>query len=142
MSVKLRVTSGGSESPIEAEEGTSLLEALLANGYAPPSPCGGKGTCGKCKVRVSYAGGAGDGDPPSPEERDFLGADGLAGGLRLACHAKVSEGMSVVVPYPRSKARIQTMGRGTTVSAEPFVRKEVVAVREPDLEDQSSDMAR
>ena len=34
--------------PVEA--GTSLLSAQIAAGLRPDAPCGGKGTCGKCKV--------------------------------------------------------------------------------------------
>ena len=32
--------------------GTNLLQALTQAGIYPDAPCGGKGTCGKCKVRV------------------------------------------------------------------------------------------
>lgn len=30
--------------------GTSILSALISTGLHPEAPCGGKGTCGKCKV--------------------------------------------------------------------------------------------
>lgn len=33
-----------------AEAGTTVLEAEIAAGIVPDAPCGGKGTCGKCKV--------------------------------------------------------------------------------------------
>ena len=32
--------------------GTDLLQAQIAAGLRPDAPCGGKGTCGKCRVRV------------------------------------------------------------------------------------------
>jgi len=32
------------------EEGTTLLQAQIAAGLRPDAPCGGKGTCGKCRV--------------------------------------------------------------------------------------------
>ena len=35
---------------VPAEEGTTLLQAQIAAGLRPDAPCGGKGTCGKCKV--------------------------------------------------------------------------------------------
>ena len=35
---------------LEAAEGINLLEALRAANLAPDAPCGGNGTCGKCKV--------------------------------------------------------------------------------------------
>jgi uncharacterized 2Fe-2S/4Fe-4S cluster protein (DUF4445 family) len=42
--------------------------------------CGGKGTCGKCKVIA-----AGSLSPITDAERKFLTADEIAGGVRLAC---------------------------------------------------------
>ena len=39
---------GGISVPVE--EGTTLLQAQIAAGLRPDAPCGGKGTCGKCKV--------------------------------------------------------------------------------------------
>ena len=37
---------------IEAPAGANLLEVLRENGLHPDAPCGGRGTCGKCKVWV------------------------------------------------------------------------------------------
>ena len=37
------------------EEGTTLLAAQAAAGLRPDAPCGGNGTCGKCRVRVDGA---------------------------------------------------------------------------------------
>ena len=37
----------------EVEAGTNLLDALRCAGPAPDAPCGGNGTCGKCKVIVN-----------------------------------------------------------------------------------------
>ena len=37
---------------LNVQEGTGLLEALRRAGLAPDAPCGGNGTCGKCKVSV------------------------------------------------------------------------------------------
>ncbi len=38
---------------ITVETGTSVLEAMIAAGLHPDAPCGGKGTCGKCRVTVN-----------------------------------------------------------------------------------------
>lgn len=37
---------------VEVASGTTLLEAEIAAGLKPDAPCGGRGTCGKCKVRI------------------------------------------------------------------------------------------
>ena len=38
---------------LEVEEGTTLLQAEQMAGLEPDAPCGGKGTCGKCKVNIT-----------------------------------------------------------------------------------------
>lgn len=35
---------------VPVEEGMTLLQAQIAAGLLPDAPCGGKGTCGKCRV--------------------------------------------------------------------------------------------
>ena len=37
---------------VSVETGTSVLDAMIAAGLAPDAPCGGKGTCGKCRVTI------------------------------------------------------------------------------------------
>ena len=37
---------------ISVPSGTTLLLAMIAAGLSPDAPCGGKGTCGKCRVHV------------------------------------------------------------------------------------------
>lgn len=38
---------------LQVEHGTNLLAALRSAGLQPEAPCGGNGTCGKCKVNVN-----------------------------------------------------------------------------------------
>ncbi len=40
---------------VSGKTGGTLLQALQKLGYAPDAPCGGNGTCGKCKVLVDGA---------------------------------------------------------------------------------------
>ena len=54
--VKLKVHQNGRISETEAGLGEVLLHALRNNGYDIYSPCGGNGTCGKCKVLVKGEG--------------------------------------------------------------------------------------
>ncbi|MBR3949428.1 MAG: DUF4445 domain-containing protein [Oscillospiraceae bacterium] len=37
---------------VTVEEGTTVLQAQIAAGLHPDAPCGGRGTCGKCRVRI------------------------------------------------------------------------------------------
>ncbi|MCI8506716.1 MAG: DUF4445 domain-containing protein [Lachnospiraceae bacterium] len=38
---------------VEAKRGKTLLEVEIEAGFMPDAPCGGKGTCGKCKVKAN-----------------------------------------------------------------------------------------
>lgn len=60
---------------LRAEQGIVLSE-LLNN----EKPCGGRGSCGKCRVTVS-----GDVSPVSDRERELLTAEELSRGIRLSC---------------------------------------------------------
>lgn len=59
----------------------TLFDALVENGLCIESPCGGKGTCGKCKVTII----AGNLPEPSAEEYHHLSAQELASNIRLSC---------------------------------------------------------
>lgn len=72
--------------------GDKLLGALVDAGIRLPSACGGKGTCGMCRVEV-VAGG----EAPLPVETARLGRRDLAEGARLACQVTVREEMAVRV---------------------------------------------
>ena len=47
---KLYIQQGGQKRIISVETGDNLLEVLRTNGVSVDSPCGGRGTCGKCVV--------------------------------------------------------------------------------------------
>lgn len=52
----IKIISQKNESIIQIKKGYSLLDILRGNGYNVYSPCGGKGTCGKCRVHVKDEG--------------------------------------------------------------------------------------
>ncbi len=65
-----------------AEAGDSALKALRrVDPSLLDAPCGGAGTCGKCRVLVV----SGDAGTPDAEEIRRLGAPAVAEGVRLAC---------------------------------------------------------
>lgn len=53
----LFITYGNAKKTVECEKGTLLMDALRKAGTMPPSPCGGRGTCGKCVVILDDAEG-------------------------------------------------------------------------------------
>ena len=71
----------------------NLLESLRAEGCYVPAVCGGKGSCGKCAVRL-VSGSL----PISDADRACFSQLELDGGWRLACTAFPNEAVSVEIP--------------------------------------------
>ena len=46
------------EKEILVEPGTRILEAERKAKLAPDAPCGGRGKCGKCRVKIEESHGA------------------------------------------------------------------------------------
>jgi len=119
------------------EEGTIITKAADIAGITIDSPCGGKGTCGKCKVIVN----AENISPPNEAEEEFFSPDELKEGYRLACQTVVSCNMEVVVPQDsRIRAiKILSAGIGREVRLHPNISKIYVELQEQTLERQISD---
>ena len=77
---------------IEVETGSSLLATLSNSGVHLPSACGGKGSCGQCKVRVTSGGGN-----IVPTEMVHFSRKEQQAHWRLGCQVKVKEDMNIVV---------------------------------------------
>lgn len=88
---KVDVNEG--ERPLKVQGGQSLLSALIANKIFIPSACGGKGSCGYCKVEVLSGGG-----PLLPTETPFLTPVEARTGVRLACQVKVRNDIAIRIP--------------------------------------------
>lgn len=88
---KLDINAG--EKPLEVEGGQTLLACLYANEIFIPSACGGKGTCGHCKITVLSGGG-----PVLPIETPHLTRKEIRSNVRLACQVKVREDIYVRIP--------------------------------------------
>ncbi|MCP4547168.1 MAG: 2Fe-2S iron-sulfur cluster binding domain-containing protein, partial [bacterium] len=74
------------ENSFEGPAGSTVLGTLAAQKIFIPSACGGKGTCGVCKVEVHEGGGA-----MLPTETSHINRGEAREGWRLACQVKVKE---------------------------------------------------
>jgi uncharacterized 2Fe-2S/4Fe-4S cluster protein (DUF4445 family) len=79
---------------VEVPEGSKIVAAIEKSGIAFELPCGGKGICGKCRVRVLE--GA---SPPNETERKILG-EKVVGGWRLACQSKITRLSRILIERP------------------------------------------
>jgi uncharacterized 2Fe-2S/4Fe-4S cluster protein (DUF4445 family) len=138
MTHRLTVREGSRIEEIEVEAGTLLIDSLAGSkGARIEVPCGGKGLCGKCRVRLL----AGALCAPGQGEGALLSAAELGAGFRLACLARVEGDAEIEVPT-RGEASIVTAGPATPLAVDPPVRLVVVTPRESSLQDQSSDEER
>ena len=134
---KLEVVYKPFDKATRVPPGTTLFSAAHWIGLPIDSTCGGRGTCGKCKVQV-LEGGA----EITTADRKQLRPIELEAGWRLSCQAKVYQDTTVTVPELLRVPKAATMGVNRLVLLDPNVRKVFVELSEPSLEDQRSDLER
>ena len=132
----MRVKFQPSGALIEVPAHTSLLDASREAGVALESPCGGRGTCGKCRVVVS-----GDAGPLTEAERRHLSPEEIENGYRLACQAMVEDDLLVRVPEGSQVYSVSILSQGFTreVTLDPWIRRVTLYVPPATLEDQTND---
>jgi uncharacterized 2Fe-2S/4Fe-4S cluster protein (DUF4445 family) len=131
---------------IEAQEGESLLGALKRNDIFLVASCGGKGTCGKCRVRVI------SGDCESSGTGKLTKED-IANGLSLACTTVAKGDLHLEIPATSrlvvgdkiafAKAEeLQTLLASFDVTLSPVLETAELHLPAPSLDDNISDMER
>lgn len=88
--VKMTINS---DKELEVSPGENVLALLSNNSIYLPSACGGKGTCGMCKCRVTSGGGE-----ILPTEVGFFTRKQQQTQWRLGCQVKVREDIEIEVP--------------------------------------------
>lgn len=125
----LTITAGSDE---------TLMDALVRHRLSVQNVCNGKGTCGKCKVRIIEM-------VPPPTERDqkHLNGTELAAGIRLACAVIPENGMTIelddVDNLDRKEAALLGM-KAATIN--PGVEKVLLTLSKPTLADERGDWDR
>ncbi|MHC4517267.1 MAG: FAD-binding oxidoreductase [Planctomycetota bacterium] len=77
---------------ITVEGGGSVLASLVQEKIFIPSACGGRGTCGLCKLKVLEGAG-----PLLPTEEPFLDKAERDSNVRLSCQVKVRNDLRIAV---------------------------------------------
>ena len=133
---------------IDVAVGSELLDAARKAGVDIDSPCGGKGTCGKCLVRIT------SGDVDS-DNLGILPESVVIDGYVLACKSKVLD-VDVVVEVPKQIGRKDGKFNDADEDAklvrqellpknwqyDPLAVKWFLEVSEPQLNDGFSDLDR
>lgn len=130
----------GRRGPVKT--GATLLEAARHLGVDIESTCGGAGTCGKCRVRVES--GPDSVTPLTDTERQRLGPELVAQGLRLACQTRIAADAKIFVPEESRRAAqvVRKEAGDRTVALDPAVRSLHISVTPPTLEDAAADSER
>jgi len=90
---ELKVTFQPSGRSVYVLSGTVLLEAIGRAGIILQTPCGGRGTCGKCKVKIM------NGEcSPSAAGTQALSSEQIQQGFRLACQTHVENNLVIEIP--------------------------------------------
>ena len=88
---------------VRVENDTTLLQAAVQAGLLINAPCGGSGTCAKCRMRIR------SGDAATGGSSQHLSAGELDAGWCLACCTKVTGPLEVEVPGDSLIARLNTI---------------------------------
>jgi uncharacterized 2Fe-2S/4Fe-4S cluster protein (DUF4445 family) len=136
MAAKPKVTFLPSGRTIEVSPGTTLYKAAVEAGVELNSICGGKGTCGKCKVMVHGHYELDHIRPLTPEQ--------LAAGVLQACNTRVRGDVRVFVPDSSTagKGQILTACAATCRRPDPPLQKAVLELPRPTLDDNLGDLER
>ena len=78
---------------VDSPSGKSLLSTMADQNIFLPSACGGKGSCGQCRVQVFDGGGE-----ILPTETVHFSRKEVKDNWRLACQVKVKDDMNIGVP--------------------------------------------
>ena len=136
MRVRIRELSLGRD--LNLRVGANLRTALIEAGIPLDSPCGGQGTCLKCKTQFSGVSGR-----FSELEREKLSAEELRSGWRLACQVTVEAPGEVRLPeieVIRAKASFSLLGE--EIPLQPNVHLRHFELSEPAIGDQRADWNR
>lgn len=124
---------------VHVPSGTLISKVAAASGVAVESPCGGVGTCKKCRIIAS-----GNVSAPDLVEIRSLTDEELSSGVRLACRAKVMGSVNITIPES-SRSMVQKIlshGVMRECSMMSGVSKEYCELPKPSLEDETAEFER
>ena len=119
--VKISINGGSKELTVDG--GRPLLSTLTSEGIFIPSACGGRGSCGLCKLAVKS--GAGE---YAPTELPWITEADRKANVRLSCQVKVKRDFEILVPEELFNIK-QCETTGASIRAVTYDTKEVTLKR-------------
>lgn len=125
---------------VDVPAGDSLLEAAIQAGIDLASACGGRGTCGQCRVQILK----GEVSSPDVSELDLFSQLELGKGHRLACCTQAKSDLKVHIPMESLLIgqRLQLEGDDAVLQVDPTVHAYQINAPSPTLADPHSDLSR
>ncbi len=115
----------------EFEKGKNLLDIIQMNHLGMESPCGGKGICGKCKIKILN----GDINNLTNEELKFLTNEEIDNNIRLSCLVYPKGDITIdFLHNDKKNHKILTDGYMPEFNKSPFLSKKVYKINKPTLE--------
>lgn len=90
----------GGEKSLEVPGGMSVLSALSLHNIFIPSACGGGGSCGLCKLKITAGGG-----PVLATEEPHLSPVERKQNVRLSCQVKIRNDIRIEIPVEYFRVR-------------------------------------
>ena len=121
------------EKQYDFASGKNLMEIMLDVGLFIDNACGGKGLCGKCRVKVCE----GNVSEAGETERGILKAEELEQGVRLACLARPEGDITIELLQKEKKHDVLASGYMPDFEFEQDIVKVPVTIHKPTLADQT-----
>jgi uncharacterized 2Fe-2S/4Fe-4S cluster protein (DUF4445 family) len=120
-----------------AHSGETVMDIAQRVGLPFRTECGGKGTCGKCRVRIKPSAGV---SPLTSAEQSLLTPKQQQADLRLACQAQVNGKKNLAVTVPTAtrslRRRIQLDGLVRPMRLKPALQS--ILLRVPGIDPNES----
>lgn len=89
--VKIDINDG--KRVLDVKQGGDIMHTLADEGIFLPSACGGKASCGQCKVQMIEGGGE-----ILDTEKGHFNRKQIKNGMRLGCQVKIKEDLKIRIP--------------------------------------------
>lgn len=126
------------DTKIIVNSGDTIKEAIITANLEFDFPCAGRGTCGKCRIRIL--------DKvitPTQTEIILLSKKEISEGVHLACQTEIHDNFTVLLNTAKSliyNILLSTFQRAFTL--EPLIKKIYIEVDLPTLDNPKSDVQR
>ena len=127
------LTVASEQKQYEFNTGKSLMDIMLDAGLFIDNACGGKGLCGKCRVRIT---GGQPGEITETESR-ILKDEEKEQGIRLACLVFPESDLTIELLQKEKKHDVLASGYMPDFDFDLDIVKKQVTIHKPTLEDQT-----